>query len=60
MLSFRTYAERLGLNFLVHSDIVLPYIAKYGSKEQVERLVPDLVAGKKIGAIAMTEPGAGR
>lgn len=57
---FRSYVNTSGPGFALHSQIVLPYIYKYGTPEQIERLVPDLVSGKKIGAIAMTEPGAGR
>lgn len=38
----------------------MPYISHYGSKEQIERFIPEMTAGRCIGAIAMTEPGAGR
>ncbi len=44
----------------MHSDIVMPYISHYGTKEQLEKFIPAMTAGKKIGALAMTEPGAGR
>lgn len=40
-------------------SIVLHYLLAYGSEEQKQRWVPDLVAGRKVAAIAMTEPGAG-
>ncbi|KAM4559524.1 long-chain specific acyl-CoA dehydrogenase, mitochondrial [Odontesthes bonariensis] len=53
------YCNCSGPGFSLHSDIVLPYITKYGSKEQIERFVPNMIAGKCISAIAMTEPGAG-
>ncbi|XP_049425830.1 long-chain specific acyl-CoA dehydrogenase, mitochondrial [Epinephelus fuscoguttatus] len=53
------YSNCSGPGFLLHSDIVMPYISNYGSKEQIERFIPDMTAGKCIGAIAMTEPGAG-
>ena len=48
-----------GLGFPLHSDIVAPYIHAYGSKEQKDRWLPRMAAGELIGAIAMTEPGAG-
>ena len=54
------YVNCSGPGFSLHNDIVMPYIVHYGSKEQKDRLMPDMVAGRKIGAIAMTEPGAGR
>ena len=38
----------------------MPYISNYGSKEQIERFIPEMTAGRCINAIAMTEPGAGR
>jgi alkylation response protein AidB-like acyl-CoA dehydrogenase len=38
----------------------MPYFSKYGSEEQKQKYIPDMTAGKKISAIAMTEPDAGR
>lgn len=43
----------------LHNSIVIPYIIDYGSEEQKQNLLPRLVSGELIGAIAMTEPGAG-
>nr|WP_199270636.1 acyl-CoA dehydrogenase family protein [Stappia indica] len=57
--------RRLGLagfdhfGIALHSAIVAPYIKHYGSQEQKERWLPKLASGEMIGAIAMTEPGAG-
>ncbi len=45
--------------YSVHSTIVAPYISKYGTQEQKQRWLPGLVSGDLVGAIAMTEPGAG-
>uniref|UniRef100_A0A6I8S8J9 Acyl-CoA dehydrogenase long chain n=1 Tax=Xenopus tropicalis TaxID=8364 RepID=A0A6I8S8J9_XENTR len=53
------YVNCTGPGFSLHSDIVMPYISRYGSKSQVEKYIPQMTAGKCIGAIAMTEPGAG-
>jgi acyl-CoA dehydrogenase len=39
--------------------VVTDYILRYGSKEQCQRWLPSMVEGTVIGAIAMTEPGAG-
>ena len=53
---------RLGLSgpgFSTHSDIVAPYIANYGTEAQKAQWLPDMVAGDLIGAIVLTEPGAG-
>lgn len=43
----------------LHSDIVAPYIASYGTEEQKAYWLPKCVSGEVILAIAMTEPGAG-
>ncbi|XP_020792245.1 long-chain specific acyl-CoA dehydrogenase, mitochondrial [Boleophthalmus pectinirostris] len=53
------YSNCTGPGFSLHSDIVMPYISKYGSKEQIQRYIPEMTAGRCIAAIAMTEPGAG-
>lgn len=43
----------------LHSAIVAPYILNHGSEEQKKKWLPRLASGELIGAIAMTEPGAG-
>ena len=48
-----------GFGIALHSAIVAPYIQHYGSREQKERWLPRLASGELIGAIAMSEPGAG-
>ncbi|KAF2348183.1 Acyl-CoA dehydrogenase/oxidase C-terminal [Trinorchestia longiramus] len=58
-LEEQCYARASGPGFSLHSNIVMPYISRYGTPEQIQKYIPDMVAGKKISAIAMTEPGAG-
>ncbi|XP_077956319.1 long-chain specific acyl-CoA dehydrogenase, mitochondrial [Gasterosteus aculeatus] len=53
------YSNCTGPGFSLHSDIIMPYISNYGSEQQIQRFVPDMAAGRCIGAIGMTEPGAG-
>jgi alkylation response protein AidB-like acyl-CoA dehydrogenase len=45
--------------FTLHNDIVAPYLTSLGSPEQQQRWLPGFAAGDLIGAIAMSEPGAG-
>jgi len=55
----QSYAGATGPGFAMHSDIVAPYITNYGTEEQKQRILPKLVSGEWIGALAMTEPSAG-
>lgn len=48
-----------GFGIGLHNAIVTPYILHYGSEEQKKKWLPRLASGELIGAIAMTEPGAG-
>ena len=43
----------------VHSDIVAPYILNLGTEEQRQTWLPKMVSGEAVGAIGMSEPGAG-
>ena len=60
-------AEELGrstfggfaITVLVHTDMASPHLVNAGTPEQIRRYLPDLVAGRKIGAIAVTESDAG-
>jgi alkylation response protein AidB-like acyl-CoA dehydrogenase len=52
-------AGATGPGFALHSDIVAPYIFAYGTEGQRQRYLPSMAKGEIIGAIAMSEPGAG-
>jgi acyl-CoA dehydrogenase len=49
----------LAAGISVHSDIVAPYILHLGTEEQRQHWLPGMVSGEIVGAIGMTEPGAG-
>ena len=60
-------AEELGrstyggfaVTVLVHTDMASPHLHHAGSRAQLERWMPDIIAGRKITAVAMTEADAG-
>jgi acyl-CoA dehydrogenase len=43
----------------IHSNIVAPYIEHFGTEAQKQAWLPKMVTGEAVGALAMTEPGAG-
>jgi alkylation response protein AidB-like acyl-CoA dehydrogenase len=53
-----TYAM-MADSITLQTDITMPYILHYGSEEQKAELLPRMLSGESIAAIAMTEPGAG-
>jgi len=48
-----------GPGFTVHSDMMATYIASFGTEAQKKTWLPKMISGEVIGALAMTEPGAG-
>ncbi|NIB38539.1 acyl-CoA dehydrogenase [Pseudomaricurvus alkylphenolicus] len=55
----RANCATVGGNIAVHSEIVMHYILNHGSEKQKRDYLPRMISGECIGAIAMTEPGAG-
>ena len=60
-------AEELGraglsgfaISTLVHTDMASPHLERYGTPEQKSTYLPDVITGRRITAVAVTEPGAG-
>ena len=55
----RANCGAVGGPMAVHSDIVAHYILNKGTEEQKQNYLPKMVTGECVGAVAMTEPGAG-
>src|SRR6185312_7746063 len=49
----------VGLSYGAHSNLCVNQIHRNGSAEQKRKYLPDLVSGKNVGALAMSEPGSG-
>jgi isovaleryl-CoA dehydrogenase len=49
----------VGLSYGAHSNLCVNQIRRNGSAAQKRRYLPRLVAGEHVGALAMSEPGAG-
>lgn len=49
----------VGLSYGAHSNLCVNQIRRWASKEQKEKFLPGLISGDKVGALAMSEPGAG-
>ena len=52
-------ANNSTLGFDLHSEIVAPYLLAYGSEALKKTYLPRMASGEMVGAIAMSEPGAG-
>ncbi|PLX36863.1 MAG: acyl-CoA dehydrogenase [Hyphomicrobiales bacterium] len=49
----------VGLSYGAHSNLCINQIRRNGTEEQKKRYLPKLVSGEHVGALAMSEPGAG-
>ena len=49
----------VGLSYGAHSNLCVNQIRRWGTDEQKRRFLPGLIAGSDVGALAMSEVGAG-
>ena len=49
----------VGLSYGAHSNLCVNQLRRFGTAEQKTRYLPGLVSGESLGALAMSEPGAG-
>jgi isovaleryl-CoA dehydrogenase len=49
----------VALSYGAHSNLCVNQIHRHGTDTQKAKYLPDLVAGRKVGSLAMSEPGSG-
>lgn len=49
----------VGLSYGAHSNLCMNQIRRFANEDQKQRYLPKLVSGEFVGALAMSEPGAG-
>jgi len=49
----------VGLSYGAHSNLCVNQLRRWGSEEQKQKFLPKLVSGEFLGALAMSETGAG-
>ena len=49
----------VGLSYGAHSNLCVNQLRRNGNQEQKTRYLPKLISGEHVGALAMSEPGAG-
>lgn len=49
----------VGLSYSAHSNLCVNQLRLNGNEEQKKKFLPDLISGEKVGALAMSETGAG-
>ncbi len=49
----------VGLSYGAHSNLCVNQIRRNGNEDQKQRYLPKLISGEHVGALAMSEPGAG-
>lgn len=49
----------IGLSYGAHSNLCVNQIARWGNAQQKAKYLPGLISGDDVGALAMSEPGAG-
>ena len=59
MIEEMARAGATGPTFYLHSDIVAPYLVRYGTEAQKRRWLPPMATGEVIVALGMTEPSGG-
>ena len=59
MEALSTASGSVALSYGAHSNLCVNQIHRHGTDSQKEKYLPDLVAGTKVGSLAMSEAGSG-
>ena len=57
--AFSKYNPAVAMSVGVHDNVCLNNLVRNASEEQKQRLIPKMCAGESVGALGLTEPGAG-
>ncbi|HMN71137.1 MAG TPA: acyl-CoA dehydrogenase family protein [Rhodoblastus sp.] len=57
--AFSRWNHALALSYIAHDNLCANNIYRNGDEAQRRRYLPDMCAGRKVGALGLTEPGAG-
>ncbi len=57
--AFSRWNHAVGISWVAHENLCLNNLYRNGTEEQRRRYLPGLCDGTRIGALALTEPGAG-
>ena len=49
----------VAFSVIVHTDMSSPWLGRVGTDDQKQRFLPDITSGRKVCALAITEPGVG-
>lgn len=59
MEALSTASGSVALSYGAHSNLCVNQIHRHGTAEQKAKYLPDLISGKKVGSLAMSETGSG-
>ena len=55
----KAHTRGVGMAFGAHNEIAKPHLVRFGTEMQKARYLPDMIAGRKVGALGISEPAAG-
>jgi acyl-CoA dehydrogenase len=55
----KAHTRGVGMAFGAHNEIAKPHLVRFGTEKQKARHLPEMIAGRKVGALGITEPAAG-